>query len=217
MVERMPSVFSPATRLTVGVMLGALVLTGCGSEEQPVAEPALPSASLPTSSGSATPAVSAPPDPAGKRTVESLAAQLTFTAPALPDPVVAEAVTAYESFIRNFVVAQGLPDRDYAPLLATIDVAFVEPVLKATRQDLSNGYIILGPFTETVQEAAGSASAVYLTSCSDYRDRRYYLATDGAEAGNENAGLLPVLVTMIKPTDTWLIANYTRAKDVPCT
>lgn len=119
-------------------------------------------------------------------------------------------------FIRNTVVAEGLPDRDYAPLLASIEPSFLDVGLSALRPDVDAGYLTLGPFTETVQEAAGDTSAVYITSCSDYRERTCYLAADGTEVADQDVGLLTVLVTMVKPLDTWLIADYNRAEDVPC-
>lgn len=231
----MPRSTSRAQRACAGAALALLSLTACGGDDGAAAPPAAvptgasPASSSPTAvlppdvappTSSAAPAPSVPvtePVPTGERTVPQLTAQLSFTAPTEPDPAVAEAVAAYRDFLVQFVVAQGLPDGDWAPLVARLDPSLAAVGLQPLRQSAAAGQVTLGAFTETVKEVAGDAQSVFLTSCADASDRDIYDRTTGALVGPVTPAVVPLKVTMQRSGEQWLLAGYNQASgDVTC-
>ncbi len=174
----------------------------------------------PATGSSAAPAAGGPagePVPTGERSVAQLTGQLRFTAPAEDDPAVAEAVAAYRDFLVQFVVAQGLPDGDWAPLVDRVDPSLVAAGLQPLRESVAANEVTLGSFTERVQEVAGDAQSVFLTSCADASDRDIFDRTTGKVVGPVTPAVVPLKVTMQRSGEQWLLAGYNEAGgDVSC-
>lgn len=99
------------------------------------------------------------------------------------------------------MAAQGISDADYPPLLATIEPGFVQAALQGTTQNEAAGVYLVGPYTETVIEGAGSEGQVFLTSCADLSAREGF-ALDTGELLLEAAPLvIPATVTMIRAAE----------------
>lgn len=76
--------------------------------------------------------------------------------------MVQEAVDGYEEYLRQFVVAQGLAQADYPPMLAALDPAFADAALDNTRQAARDGHFYAGPTWGTSwmpQAAKGRSSS----------------------------------------------------------
>ncbi len=219
-------------RALVPVVLGALVLSGCGggSAGDPVGgavptssapvTPALPSSELPpsaTPSASGSPGVVPSLSPTGPRTVAQLEAQVVFTAPTPTDPEQVAALAAYKKFVTDFVVLGGLPDPNYPPALAGITPALREAGVKGARDVIARGEVVLGRYGEKVKTVTGGQTGVFITTCIDYRDRQLYKVSDGTPTkGVGNGKLAPVLVQMTKTGAVWQVAASDRSDAVTC-
>lgn len=210
--------------------VAAAGLAACGGGSGATQAPSAPSAAASPGSPSPTrelrpdvvppPAAtpSATPEPTGERTPQSLAAQVRISAPALADPLVAEAVTAYQDFVVQYAVAQGLPDAGYAPMLARLSERLSGAQLNNLRSIVAADELILGTFDETVKAAAGTAEAVVITSCADASSRKVYDRSTGAAVRPVMPATVPLAITMRHPADRWVVDGYTRAGegDVTC-
>lgn len=195
------------------VLLAGLVLAGCGGNDADADPQAAPSASTGSSSPSAEPS----PTPSGPdRSPEALAALVEFTAPEFDEPIVREAVAGYREFVTQLVVAQGLADPNYPPLLATIEPRFVDEALDNTRTNIENGGYLLGTRVDTVIDGAGSDGRVFLTACTDLGDRTVYFLDSDEVARPPTAEVTPANVTMIRGADGWVLSGYERNEELVC-
>ena len=195
------------------VLLAGVALAGCGGDDADADPQAAPSSAATSKSPSPEPS----PTPSGPdRSPEALAELLEFTAPEFDDPMVQEAVDGYEEHLRNFVVAQGLADPDYPPLLAGIDPAFVDAALDNTRQAARDGYFYVGPYVEDVVDAAGSEGQVFITSCADLSGRKVHRVDTGEFVQDSGAVLTPVTITMTRGAERWVMSEYDRNESLVC-
>lgn len=206
-----------APRLSLRVASLALVagvgLVACGSDDDEPEPQAVPSASASAEPDEPEPS----PTPTGPdRSPEALMALLEFTAPEFDDPMVQEAVDGYEDFLTQAMVAQGIGDADYPPLIAALDPAFVEPALSTTVINEQEGIFLAGPYVETVIDGAGSEGQVFLTSCSDLSGRELYMVDTGEFVREAGTGVVPVTVTMTRAADRWVLSNYLQNEDLVC-
>lgn len=200
--------------------MALLALTACGSNDQPTAAPATPTA--PSASGavpSAEPSAAPSPDP---RSPEGLAGLLTFDAPPDPDPAVQEALLAYADTLQQFVVAQGLGDPDYPPLLARIDPNNAElrtSLLAGLVKNAAADEIFLDPLRERVTDSAGSANRVLIDTCTDYSDRVVHSEATGMDLRNFKPAI-PVVrarVVMSPSATGWIVSQYSVPTEQNCT
>lgn len=196
------------------VLLAGLALAGCGGGDDADADPqAAPSRSAASEPPSAEPS----PTPSGPdRSPEALAALLEFTAPDFDEPTVQEAVDDYEEYLRQYMVAQGLPDADYPPMIAGLDPAFAEAALVQTVQLEEGGYFAAGPYVETVVDGAGSQGEVFITSCADLSGREFYDVKTGKLVKAAEAVETPVTVTMTRGAERWVLSAYDRNESLVC-
>lgn len=194
------------------VLLAGVVLAGCGGDDADDMQ-AAPSASAASPSPSAEPS----PTPTGPdRSPEALAKLSVFSAPEFDDPMVQEAVDGYGEYLTQLVVAQGLADPDYPPLLAKIEPRFVDEALGNTRSNIENGGYLLGERTDTVVDAAGSEGQVFLTACADISDRVVYLLANDEVGRPATPEVIPANVTMIRAADGWVLSGYVRNEELVC-
>lgn len=193
------------------VLLATVVLAGCGGDDADADPQAVPSTTA------ASPSAEPSPTPSGAdRSPEALAELSEFTAPEFEDPMVREAVEGYREYVTQLVVAQGLAEPSYPPLLATIEPRFVDEVLGNTRTNIQNGGYLLGERVETVIDGAGSDGQVFLTSCTDLGDRTVYLVENDEVALPATPDVTPANVTMIRAAEGWVISGYVRNEELVC-
>lgn len=209
-----------STALALALLSGSLVLSGCGSDAEPAATP---TSAAPEVSAAPVPTPAAPtavptPEPTGTRTVASLEAQVRFSSVALSKPIEQQAVAAYKKFVTDFVVLGGLPDASYAPVLAALRPDFRTRALKGAREVIASNRVVLGPYTEKVVEVAGDERGMYIGTCIDYSKRSLFEKTTGKRDRGLNPDVVPILITMVKPTgsSTWQVASSDRSKDITC-
>lgn len=193
-------------------------LTACGSTSQPgeTAAPATPEskAAVSPTAGLPTPEPSADP-----RSPQSLAEQFTFEAPPQDDPNIAAAIEGFASFGRQFVIAEGLGDPDYPPLLARIDSsdpAFKDAILSNLRINKQAEEYLLGRFSDRVTGAAGDAISVLIDTCTDYTDRLIYSKVTNKALGGLPVDVVRGRVTMIRNPTGWVISQYSVPKEQNC-
>jgi hypothetical protein len=172
-----------------------------------------------TAAPRATPSAS-PGEGADPRTPEALADQVEFTAPPANDPAVEAALDGYEDFLRQFVVAQGLGDPAYPPLLERIDptdAAFAENVLGNMRADDAAGRYVLGPFSERVLDTTKvNAEGVVIDTCTDYEGRVFHAKDTDEVQGPVHASVVRAQVAMTKPADAWVVSQYSIGQTQDC-
>jgi hypothetical protein len=161
-------------RTAAAVLVGVGTLTACGSgsSSDGSAPPTAPAPS--TAPPETTAALPAPKPSADPRSPEALATLFSFEAPPQDDPVVEEALDGYADFVRQFVIAQGLGDPDYPPLLARIDPsdpALRDRVLRDLSLSEAMGEYLLGNLVDRVTDVAGDASSVLIDTCTEYSGR----------------------------------------------
>ena len=207
------------TAVAVGLLSASLILSGCGSDSNSEPTP-MPTSAAPeaTTAVPAAPTAAPAPEPTGTRTVASLEAQVRFNSVALTDPTEVEAVAAYKKFVTDFVVLGGLPDADYAPVLAALRPDFRTEALKSARGVIASNRVVLGTYTEKVVEVGGDERGMFIGTCIDYSKRSLFERTTGKRDRSLNPDVVPILVTMVKPTgsSTWLVANSDRSEDITC-
>lgn len=197
--------FGLTARIAPLVLLAGLALAGCSGGDDGGSPQAAPSAST----TSETPTTEPSPTPSGPdRSPEALAELSEFTAPAFADPVVQEAVEGYQEFVRQLVVAQGLADGDYPPLLATIEPGLVEEVLGNTRVNVEHGGYLLGPRVDSVVDGTASGSQVLLAVCSDVSNRTVYYVENDEVARPAAPSVHQASATMIRAADGWVLSGY---------
>jgi hypothetical protein len=139
-----------------------------------------------------------------------------FTAPEFENPMVREAVEGYREYVTQLVVAQGLAEPNYPPLLVTIEPRFVDEALGNTRANIQNGGYLLGTRVDTVIDGAGSEGQVFLTSCADLGDRTVYFVENDEAARPPTPDVVPANVTMIRAAEGWVISGYVRNEELVC-
>jgi hypothetical protein len=201
----------PTARVAPLVLLAGVALAGCTGGDADTDPQAAPSASAASPSAEPSPTASGP-----DRSPEALAEQVDFRAPEFDDPVVQEAVAGYREFVTQLVVAQGLADGEYPPLVASVEPSYVDEALGNTRINTEAGGYLLGPFVETVVDGAGSEGQVFLTSCADVSERVVYLVADDSVARPAAANVVPANVTMIRAAEGWVLSGYVRNEELVC-
>jgi len=195
------------------VLLAGTGLVACGDGDDEPDPQVAPSASADTEPDEPEPS----PTPTGPdRSPEALAELSEFTAPEFENPMVREAVEGYREFVTQLVVAQGLAEPNYPPLLATIEPRFVDEALGNTRANIQNGGYLLGTRVDTVIDGAGSEGQVFLTSCTDLGDRAVYLVENDEIALPPSPAVTPANVTMIRAAEGWVISGYVRNEELVC-
>lgn len=133
-----------------------------------------------------------------------------------------EALLAYADTLRQFVVAQGIGDPDYPPLLARIDPNNAElrtSLLAGLVKNAAAGEIFLGPLRERVTDSAGSANRVLIDTCTDYRDRVIHSEATGMYLRDFNSAI-PVVrarVVMSPSATGWIVSQYSVPTEQNCT
>lgn len=160
------------------------------------------------------------PEPSSDpRSPSALAAQLTFTSPPQDDPAVQSAIEGYQEFLRQFIIAEGLGDPDYPPLLALIntrDQAFVDSVLSGPQAaDKANNYAA-GPLTERVTDAAGNASRVLIDTCTDYTNRKVYKEETDDFVEDFGFGVIRARAVMTQSANGWVLSDYSLPDEQNC-
>lgn len=195
------------------MVLAGVVLAGCSGSSDPDAAPTAP----PSTTSPQTPTAQPSPEPTGPdRSPEALAGLLDFTAPEFDEPVVSEAVDGYEEYLRQFVVATGLAQPDYPPLLAAIEPSYVASALDNLTTDSANGFYFVGPYVEEVVDAAGNEGEVFITTCVDVSAREVYTVADDTFVQLSDGVLTPVTVTMRRGAQQWVLADYRRNEELTC-
>lgn len=196
-------------------LLALSALTACGGNDQPRADPSVP---VEPSATAAVPSAPSTPDP---RSPEALAGLVEFTAPPETDPAIQEALLAYADLLRQFVIAQGLGDAEYPPLLARIDPNNTELktlILSGLVQTVADGQFVLGTLTERVTDSAGTANMVLIDTCTDYTQRDIYSAATGQFLQEVNVGIdvARARVVMRPGASGWLVSQYSIPKEQNC-
>ncbi len=173
----------------------------------------MPSApSLPTEAPTPEPSV----DP---RSPKALAALLTFTSPPQDDPAVQSAIDAYEEFLRQFIIAEGLGDPAYPPLLALInteDQVFVDSLLSGPQAADKADYYAAGPLAERVTDAAGNESRVLIDTCTDYTDRKVYKEGSDDFVEDFNFGVIRTRAVMTQAAKGWILRDISLPDEQNC-
>ena len=202
--------------LTVAVIAaGALAaLTACSRDDQPTAAPSSP---RPPAATAPAPSPEPSPDP---RSPAALADLVVFEAPPEPEPAIQEALAAYADFLRQFVIAQGIGDAAYPPLLARIDPldpALRDLLLSGLQKNVTDGVYLLGGLREQVKDSAGSASRVLIDTCTDYTDRIVYKMSTGERLGDlVGTGVIRARVVMTPSVDGWRVSQYSIPEEQNC-
>lgn len=211
----LPVHFPRTRQATVLALTVGLALVGCGGGTDGDGS-AAPSTTAPPST-----AVAPTPEPsADPRSPEALVELLDFQAPPQQDPAVQAGIDGYEEFLRQFVIAEGLGDPDYPPLLALInprDQAFVDGLLSGLTIGEKDNTYVLGPLAERVTDAAGNASRVLIDTCTDYTGRDVYSEATDEVVGKLVLTVIRARVVMTRAADGWILSDYSAPNEQNCT
>lgn len=211
----LPGLSTTGLSLTV-VALAGVLLAGCSDEQDPVVGAGLQASTAPSSAASASAAPSPSADP---RSPAQLATQLAFTSAATTTPAQKAAVESYRQFVEAYVVAEGIPDPDYPPLLARASAAVEELSAQTIQSSLDDGEYVRGPYREQVLDVGQGPQVIALLSCSDIGSRRAYdQATDTEKPLSSSAPppRLKLAVTMTAVQDGYEVTAVTVPEESSC-
>lgn len=205
--------------LVTALAVGGVLVAGCSSQDEPLVAPSLQVSGAPTAAAAGpSPSPSASPS-AEPRSPEALAEQVEFTSVATTTPVQKAAVESYRQFLEAYVVAQGIPDPRYPPLLARTSGRYEKDVVPTLQRAVDDKSYSLGPYREQVLEVGKGPQTVLLLVCSDIGARRVYDQTTDTPQPLPTSGFEPrikIAVTMTVVADGYEVNGVTIPEESTC-